>query len=343
MHKFLVPTEPINVSTIQINGSRVQVSWLAPIKSNGHLEGYSVYYRSQLQRVSNPQIIRVSAAELSLIIESDFQGNVTYEFWVKAKNRKHEGLSSKIVQLVFDGTSNIDSIAGLALKDMNEKTMTLSWNKTKKAEGYIVQLVLPHPYPKIDPIRTTDTTITIKNLVNGAQYIARVSAFVKNYTGRSQSLILKRNGAPLPEIQGIQTSNDGDFIKLTWMKVSLPGKITYGIYYGTNLEELFDLPKYTTEETSFVLKELNECQSYLIGIGIVGPVGPGPLGKNPRAIETHFSERKPPKNLSVSFDDTQHTMEISWEHSCSLRSSKYPNYIVSINFNVLTILIKLFF
>jgi hypothetical protein len=272
-----VPSEPVNVSTTQINGSRVQVSWSPPVKANGHLEGYSVYYRSQLQRSSNPQIIRVSAAELSLIIESEFHGNVTYEFWVKAKNRKHEGLSSKLVQLIFDGTSNIDSIAGLALKDMNEKTMTLTWNKIKKAEGYIVQLVLPHPYPRIEPIRTTETTISIDNLVNGAQYVARVSAFVKNYTGRSQSLILKRNGAPLPEIQGIQTSKDGDNIRLSWSKASVPGysKVTYGIYYGTNLEELFDLPKHKTDETSYVLKELNECQSYLIGIGIVSPIGPG--------------------------------------------------------------------
>ena len=115
-----VPLEPINVSVAQINGSRVQVNWAAPQKPNGHLEGYSVYYRStsQSQRYSNAQIIRVSAAELSLIIESEFQGNITYEFWVKAKNRKHEGLSSKIVQIVFDATSNIDSITGLALKHM---------------------------------------------------------------------------------------------------------------------------------------------------------------------------------------------------------------------------------
>lgn len=333
---FAVPNQPINISAQQINGSRVQVSWVPPEKPNGHLEGYSVYYRSQQQQRSlTPQIIRVSAAELSLIIESDFQGNVTYEFWVKAKNRKHEGLSSKIVQLTFDGTSNIDSIVGLALKHMDESSMTLTWNKIKKAEGYIVQLVLPHPYPRIEPIKTSDTVVDIKNLVNGAQYVARVSAYVKNYTGRSQSLILKRNGTPLPEIQNISTRNENDdSIRLTWSKpivlpLSSSAKIVYGIYYGTNLEELFDLPKHKTEDTSFVLSDLQECQSYLIGVGIIEPVGPGPLGKNPRVIETHFNERKSPKNLSVSFDDTRKTMEISWDHSCSLSSNRYPNYNVS--------------
>lgn len=322
------------MSAKQINGSRVQVSWSMPVKPNGHLEGYSVYYRSQLQRASNPQIIRVSAAELSLIIESDFQGNITYEFWVKAKNRKHEGLSSKIASLIFDGTSNIDTIAGLSLKNMDDRSMTLSWDKIKKAEGYIVQLVLPHPYPKVEPIKTQSTRVTIDNIVNGAQYVARVSAYVKNYTGRSQSLILKRNGIPLPEIQGIVSSRENDNVKLSWSRPVVTGisssqKLTYGIYYGTNLEELFDLPKHKTEETSYVLTNLHECQSYLIGIGIVGPIGPGPLGKNPRVIETKFNDKKPPKNLSVSFDDTKQTMEISWEHSCSLPSTRYPSYLVS--------------
>lgn len=330
-----VPTEPINVSAIQVNGSRVQVSWSAPIKPNGHLEGFSVYYRSQNQRASNPQIVKVSAAELSLIIESAFEGNMTYEFWVKAKNRKNEGLPSKVVWLLYDSNSNIDSITGMTLKNMDKKSMTLSWNKIEKAEGYIVQLVLPHPYPKIEPIKTQDTSVTISNLVNGAQYVARVSAYVRNYTGRSQSLVLKRNGAPLPEIQGIQITKEEDNIRLSWQKPKIQldpnEKLSFGIYYGTNLEELFDLPKHKTQETSILLTNLNECQSYLVGVGIVGPPsGPGPLGKNPRTVETHFSEKKPPKNLSVSFDDVKHTMDISWEHSCSLPSSKYPNYIITL-------------
>ena len=181
-------------------------------------------------------------------------------------------------------------------------------------------------------MKTTNTTIEIKNIVNGAQYVARVSAYVKNYTGRSQSLILKRTGEPLPEVPNIQTSREEENIRLSWSnpKVPLPAsaKIIYGIYYGTNLEDLFDVPKHKTEAKSFLLDDLYECQSYLIGVGIIGPIGPGPLRRDPLIVETHFSERKPPKNLSVSFDDARHTMEISWEHSCSLTSNRYPNYIV---------------
>lgn len=328
---FIVPSEPINVSVVQINGSRIQVSWSPPQKPNGHLEGYTVYHRPQLQSNANVQINRVGAAENSLIIESDFQGNITYEVWVKAKNRRQESMSSKLVQITFDGTSNIDQISGLSMVDMTETSMKLAWNKIPKAEGYVVQLVLPHPYPRIDAIKTKSTSVKIDNLVNGAQYVARVCAYVGNFTGRSQSLILKRNGLPLPEVQGIETRREGDHIRISW-KPAVPmrsEKIEYGIYYGLNLEELFDLPKNKTTESSFLLTELNECQSYLIAVGIVGPTGPGPLGKNPRAIETHYSERKPPRNIAVSFDESQQSMDISWDHSCSLINNNYPDYIVS--------------
>lgn len=308
------------------------VSWSPPLKPNGYPDGYTVYHRPQLQSNANVQINRVSASEHSLIIESDFQGNVTYEVWVKARNRRQESMSSRLVQLTFDGTSNIDQISGLAMMNMTETGMQLGWKKVPKAEGYIVQLVLPHPYPRIEPIKTKETSVKIDNLVNGAQYVARVCAYVGNYTGRSQSLILKRNGTPLPEVQGIETKREGDFIKLTWRRATLlkGEKVTYGIYYGIALDDLFDLPKHTTQETTYLLKELHECQSYLIAVGIVGPNGPGPLGKNPRAIETPYSHKKPPKNLAVSFDETKQTMDISWEHSCSLSNKDYPDYIVSL-------------
>lgn len=221
----------------------MQVNWSPPKFHNGFLEGFTVYYRPQSINVGPVQSIKVSAAENSVVIESDFQGNVTYELWVKARNRKLESSSSKLVQLTFDSTSNIDAVTGLkAVVNEAENSLVLSWTKLLKAEGYVVQLVLPHPYPKIEPIKTDETQITIKNLVPGSQYVARVSAYVKNYTGRSQTQVIKRSGTPLPEIINITNKHEGDHIRISWTKPSpsTHDKYTYGIYYGTSLEELFD-------------------------------------------------------------------------------------------------------
>lgn len=269
---------------------------------------------------------------MSVIIESDFQGNITYEIWVKARNRKHESTSSKLIHLIFDDASNIDSLFGLVLTPNDNGSIHMSWTKIQKAEGYIVQLVLPHPYPRVEPIKTTNTSITIDNLVDGAQYVARVSAYVGNYTGRSQSLILKRSGVPLKEISNIVINQEDENVRVSWRKYDTEGsnvKIEYGVYYGTNLEDLFDLPKLKTFNTSILLTKVNECQSYLIGVGVISPVGPGPLGKNPRSFETLFREQTAPKNLQAKFDEINHSMIITWDHSCPLKNNNaYPKYKV---------------
>jgi hypothetical protein len=91
------------------------------------------------------------------------------------------------------------------------------------------------------------------------------------------------------------------------------------------------VPKNKTENNTFLLTDLLACQSYLIAIGIVGPIGPGPLGKNPRSVETLYSERKPPKNLHAEVDELNYKMYITWEHSCPLRANnRYPDYVVSL-------------
>lgn len=85
-----------------------------------------------------------------------------------------------------------------------------------------------------------------------------------------------------------------------------------------------------TDNTSVLLTDLHACQSYLIAVGIIGPIGPGPLGKNPKPIETMYSERKQPKHLQAEIDENSHSLHISWEHSCPLRSNNlYPDYVVS--------------
>lgn len=230
------------MSASQINGSRIQVNWMPPKNANGHLEGYTVYYRPQSISVGRPQSTKVSASELSLVIEADFKGETVYEIWVRARNRKEESTSSKMVRLTFDATSNIDTVSNLRLLHQDDSTFSIGWDEVVKCDGYIVQLVLHHPYPRIEPLKVKFPNATIYKGVNGAQYVARVSAYVKNYVGRPQSLVVKRTGEPLPEISGIVPKLEGDHVRISWTKPSYQkiDKFSYGIYYGTSLEELFD-------------------------------------------------------------------------------------------------------
>jgi sortilin-related receptor len=241
---FADPTEPLNVSAGQINGSRVQVSWESPKEVNGFLDSYTVYYRPQSINVGPAQSVKVSSAETSIIIESEFRPNVTYEFWVKSKNRKQESLSSKLVQLKFDGTSNIDAISDLVVAAVSTTgELTLSWTKAANAEGYIIQPILPQPYPRVEPIRVKAPPTKLKNLVPGVQYVFKVSAFVGSYIGRHDTIIFQMPAKPLPEVSNIAVTYDNqkNEVHINWKKITISdlGKITYGIYYGQKMDELF--------------------------------------------------------------------------------------------------------
>lgn len=78
-----IPTEPLQVTVTPMNGSRVQVSWEAPKETYGLLKEYTVYYRSQTINVQQPHSVKVSPNEHSIILESNFEPNTTYEYWVR--------------------------------------------------------------------------------------------------------------------------------------------------------------------------------------------------------------------------------------------------------------------
>lgn len=93
---------------------------------------------------------------------------------------------------------------------------------------------------------------------------------------------------------------------------------------------VFSEPRINTTGTSTILSELKSCESYLISVGIVGPRGPGPLGRNPLNLETEYDEKSPPRNVVVAVDPKQHTMTVSWENNCPLASHN-PSYVITLH------------
>lgn len=77
-----MPKEPMNVNVTQLNGSRVIVSWDAPTEVFGILKEYTVYYGIQSPTVNPVNSVKVSPADRSIVLESNFEANSTYNFWV---------------------------------------------------------------------------------------------------------------------------------------------------------------------------------------------------------------------------------------------------------------------
>lgn len=169
------PSEPQNVTVAQLNGSRVQVSWNPPKVASGVLKEYTVYYNLQTIAVQPAKALKVSPLERSLVLESNFEGNKTYAFWVKARNSKHESPSSKLVRLTFDDVTNMDRLTGLQTTSIGPDFIELSWNRIAGVDGYLVQPVLPQPYPALAANRTTEPKIRLENLMPGGHINIRVS------------------------------------------------------------------------------------------------------------------------------------------------------------------------
>lgn len=90
-------------------------------------------------------------------------------------------------------------------------------------------------------------------------------------------------------------------------------------------------PRFRTNQTEAILKDLLPCESYLVRVGIVEPEGPGPLSRIPLLFLTPYDEKKPPRNLRASMNAEAHELDITWEHNCPLLG-QYPGaYLITLN------------
>lgn len=325
------PTEPLNVNVTQLNSSRVQISWEPPKESYGVLKEYTVYYRAQTISVQQAHSVKVSPHEHSIVLESNFEPNTTYEYWVRVRNSKNESPSSKLVRLTFDMASDMDRLTGLHVTHIGPDYIQVEWNEIKGVDGYSIQTLLPQKYPKLKAQQTKETKFRVEKLIQGVNINIKVSGYKKNFFGRPASISSILPGNALPEVTDFSISDDNGIPELKW---SAPNGITYknlvyGIYYGVTIDELYEEPKQTTQSLQATLHDLMPCESYIISVGIFGPVGPGPL-VSPKTYETKYNESKPPRNVEAKMNEVKHQIELSWEHNCPLHGQYPSSYMVTL-------------
>lgn len=256
---------------------------------------------------------------------------------VRARNSRNESPPSSLVRLTFHDVTSIDRLSGLQTTNIGSDFIVLKWNAIKDIDGYIVQPSLPPPYPKLPSIRTTNTTARLENLVPGAHFTIKVSAYQDKYYGRQSSIYVVLPGKALPEVNA-SIFNTEHQTRLRWNKPETDLKnLTYGIYYGTTLDEMYEgrcngnhIPwqsieinfsinflvevRLRTQATNITLTSLLPCHSYLISVGIIGPKGPGPLSREPISLATNVNEFSPPKTIRATVDTETKDLIVIWEH-----------------------------
>uniref|UniRef100_A0A2M4B8R2 Sortilin-related receptor n=1 Tax=Anopheles marajoara TaxID=58244 RepID=A0A2M4B8R2_9DIPT len=328
-----IPTPPLNVSVAQRNGSVVEVSWNPPKELNGRLKGYTVSFRSQSENGVPVQTAEASASETSISIDRGFQPNITYEFWVKARNGRQESSTSQMVSLKIDPAAFVEKVNRIEVLNKTAKSVTLRWQPVANADGYVVMSFLPQTYPVLPTVTVRNaTSVTLDNMVPGTQYVIKVAAFVRDFFGQHETTIISFGGSPLPALNVELGEVSGQHAIVKWSEptgVAL-GPLVYGVYYGTSMDALYEAARFNTTSRTANLTQLQSCQSYLVSVGIVGPIGPGPLGRNPLKLETAYDLLQPPKELNVTINDASQEMIIKWQRSCALEATRYPTYIITV-------------
>lgn len=225
----------------------------------------------------------------------------------------------------------MDRLTGLHVTHIGVDYIQVEWNDIKGVDGYSIQTILPQKYPKIKPQTTTETRFRVQNLIQGVNINIKVSGIKKNFYGRPASISSILPGSSLPEVTDFTVTDHNNVPELKW---NLPSgtalkNITYGIYYGTKTDELYEEAKQTTQSMQVTLNDLMPCESYIISVGILGPIGPGPLVA-PKIYETKYNETKPPRNVKASMNADEHQIELTWEHNCPLHGHIPSGYIVTL-------------
>lgn len=74
--------------------------------------------------------------------------------------------------------------------------------------------------------------------------------------------------------------------------------------------------KLTTTNLTATIRDLAACEEYLIVVGLVGPLGLGPL-TSPTTVITSFNKNAPPKGVTVDTDPKrENVMIVKWNSSC---------------------------
>ncbi|KAL0117855.1 hypothetical protein PUN28_008920 [Cardiocondyla obscurior] len=310
-----VPSKPWNVTVVQKNGTRVEVSWQPPEHPNGFIIGYQGYITPPIPPME------FSRPKTSAVIDMAFEAGKNYSFWIVAKNRQYLSASSPVATLMFDGSANIDDIEDLRVVATTNHSVTLTWKKMKDVDGYHVTPRAPPAYPALQTVPTLENLVEIKKLSPGIRYTFEVGAMKKKYVGKVARVIATTNGTALPTIMNFDAQlvkSQRTTVKLTWdpPKSNMKIKWQYAIHYATNMLDFFKAYKLLTTNLTATIKDLEACESYVFAVGVMGNYGAGPLNQ-PVTVTTHFNKRAPPKRLRVTpSPDKNDSIIVSWSASC---------------------------
>ncbi|XP_038047566.1 titin-like, partial [Patiria miniata] len=340
-----VPGAPSKPKPENIDATTISITWNPPESDGGSpVTGY-IIERCDVSRGRWVRANREKVTELTFKVTDLVEGN-KYQFRVSAENlagvsKPSEPSDTIVAKLPYDvpGAPERPTVS-----DIDSTQMTVTWSPPSvdggsPVTGYILERKekTSSRWTKVTKEPVTETTLTVKDLIEGKEYEFRVAAINKAGTGPFSEPSEPRITKPPYDVPGAPeqptvSDIDSNQMTVTWETPSSDGGSPITGYILERKEKTSTrwtrVTKETITETTLTVKDLNEGKEYEFHVAAVNKAGTGPFSKpsDLQKAKAPYDVPGPPDIPTVSdIDSTK--MTVTWTVPSTDGGSPVTGYI----------------
>ena len=249
-----------NVSLVSKTTNSISFSW----DEHDDITGYEVY---KYDESSNSYILleTISNNSITTYTDSNLDSASVFNYKVRAYKTVNGDNYYGEYSNIFTESTKVNKVTNLKLDVRNATSLTISWDKVDKADGYRIYRLDTNTdtYKVVDTVYGNSTTsYTHTDRVSATNYYYKVKAF-KDLNGKNRysdySSTLKVTTRPLqPSVTLSSTTSKS--IKVSWTKIS-KRTTGYDIYMSTSKDGSYSKIG-TTSSTSLTKGNLTTGKTY---------------------------------------------------------------------------------
>ncbi|XP_069618420.1 phosphatidylinositol phosphatase PTPRQ [Ranitomeya imitator] len=281
-----VPSDPPkNISYRSLTSTSVKIFWNPPIKPNGVIQYYTLYFRN----TSNTYMRNLTSGDLSISSDgNDLSATIhglakfsQYEFWITASTIFGDGDQASEVIDVNTEEDVPDSEPRIReYKNLTSTSVLLSWDPPEHPNGIITGYYLQIYGPQGNyPLFTIEVSAILEDLLPFTQYFVFVAASTMKGTGPPSQLAFHTDEAePTAPPQNLTFINASDNSAwLQWNPSPKPNGIvhTYSFRILETSSQIIFYQNISGYQTEGMLINLEPFKTYLVSMSAFTKVGNG--------------------------------------------------------------------
>ncbi|XP_069830095.1 phosphatidylinositol phosphatase PTPRQ isoform X3 [Dendropsophus ebraccatus] len=311
-----VPSDPPkNVSYRNLTSTSVKIFWNPPVKPNGVILYYSLYFRN----TSNIYIRNLTSGDISISSDgNDLSATIHglakfshYEFWISASTIFGDGdQTSEVIDVNTEEDVPDSEPMIREYKNVTSTSVLLSWDAPEHPNGIITGYYLQIYGPQGNyPIFTTQVSIVLEDLLPFTQYFVFVAASTIKGTGPPSQLAFHTDeaepSAPPQNLTFINSSDNSAWLQ--WSPSPKPNGIirAYSFRIVENNTQSIFYQNISGDQTEGMLTNLEPFKTYSASMSAYTKVGNGNQLSNSISFSTTESAPDSVQNI--------HCVATSWQ------------------------------